>query len=94
MIHADLDEFGAARCAACHIEHNGNSGLAAIGEPLCQSCHADIQSIHPGSTLATATNFETDHPEFRLALVTDPGSGEPERVPGNHSEDGCERLVP
>lgn len=77
----DLDEFGAARCAACHIEHNGNSGLAAIGEPLCQSCHADIQSIHPGSTLATATNFETDHPEFRLALVTNPGSGEPERVP-------------
>jgi hypothetical protein len=81
MVDLELEDHGAARCAACHIEHTGALGLAALGEPLCVSCHANIQSIHPESALAAATNFETDHPEFRLALVTDPGSGEPERVP-------------
>ncbi len=68
------------RCATCHVEHNGNRGLAALDQPLCEGCHSDLSNSHAQTTLADVSDFRREHPEFRLRLVTQPGTGASELV--------------
>jgi predicted CXXCH cytochrome family protein len=67
--HVMLPHLASTRCAQCHAEHNSPSTLQSTDERLCVACHAN-----PGtaSTLAAdsvrVTDFERDHPEFRVTL--------------------------
>jgi hypothetical protein len=74
-IEASPTALNQARCAGCHIEHNGASGLAQIDGPLCESCHANLGDVYGATEIGDASDFRKDHPEFRLFLVSDPGSG-------------------
>ncbi len=68
-VHA-LDEI---ECADCHLEHRGREvSLADQGAVFCVECHADLTDLLPETELANARNFESDHPELRLAIVVDP----------------------
>jgi len=35
-------------CASCHVEHKGRVELAALSDPHCVQCHADLRTKGPG----------------------------------------------
>lgn len=72
---------GGARCADCHVEHSGIDGLTEIDDPLCESCHGNIASVHPDSSIADVSDFGSDHPEFRIELVVDAARRRTESTP-------------
>ncbi len=68
MLHkvSDLKE---ARCASCHKEHNEPSVLVQRDQRECASCHGDLEAHVDGLvSLANATDFALDHPEFKVSL--------------------------
>ena len=72
--HADpvafnLPALGEARCAHCHRDHNGRTGLVRADQALCADCHDGLSGRTAGkSTLGSATDFGSAHPEFKVAL--------------------------
>lgn len=73
--HADTQAHPALaldnqRCASCHKEHNGGTEPTAVAELACFQCHSDIRAFSPKAELANITDFDKDHPPFKLALVT------------------------
>jgi hypothetical protein len=73
----ELDEM---RCTVCHTEHRGVHGLSERQTGSCAPCHARLASLTPASKQAVASNFGTDHPEFRLTILKDPATSARERV--------------
>ena len=68
-----VDELEEASCGGCHLEHRGrDSELADLGSSFCSDCHAETLSMVSATALGSATDFGTDHPPFKLAVVTDP----------------------
>jgi len=62
-----------ADCADCHLEHRGREvNLADLGADFCSDCHSDLSSTIAETELRDASDFGTDHPPFKLALVVDP----------------------
>jgi pSer/pThr/pTyr-binding forkhead associated (FHA) protein len=64
-----------ARCASCHVEHNGLRGLAALGSGLCSECHTDLAALVPDTELGDASDFHSRHPQFRLRLASEAPGG-------------------
>ena len=75
-----FDEFTNRRCASCHMEHRGFQGLAAIEQKACAECHGDLEARGVETQTGSASDFDRDHPQFRLSLVSEPGTGHRERV--------------
>lgn len=65
----DADE---GRCAACHRDHKGPAALKRQDSPLCTDCHRDLKTKHPAAGTVNVTNFQTDHPPFKLSMVVPP----------------------
>jgi hypothetical protein len=86
--HADpvafnLPELGEARCAHCHRDHNGPTGLIRGDQALCSDCHQGLGANTGGaSTLADVADFGHAHPEFKVALPAwdSEGNFTPQRV--------------
>lgn len=86
--HADprkfpLPEIAAARCAHCHRDHNGDSGLVRADQELCSDCHRNLSLRTRGeSKLADVSDFGTNHPQFQVLLPewAADGSFAPRRV--------------
>jgi predicted CXXCH cytochrome family protein len=83
--HADPHLFPATdlsqqSCESCHLEHKGPKQAIRADEAFCTSCHADIHAGAPRSRLLDVGNFSTSHPDFRVQIVDDPGSGTMQRV--------------
>jgi hypothetical protein len=76
-----LEEINTVRCASCHVEHNGETGLLGFGPQMCTSCHANIKAKFTGTTLLNVRGFSKGHPEFRPAVVIDAGARQRARVP-------------
>ena len=73
--HADTQQHPALalenqRCASCHKEHNGGEEPTAVAELACFQCHSDIKAFSPNAELDNITDFDVDHPPFKLALVS------------------------
>ncbi len=66
----DLTE---ARCASCHKDHQGPNPLAHTDQRLCSDCHRDLRERAPKTTLANASDFARDHPQFKPTVSSDPG---------------------
>ncbi len=66
--------FSDSRCASCHREHKGETGLARGDPNQCTDCHGDIRAHAPSSSLVAIADFGTDHPPFRLSLADGSGS--------------------
>jgi predicted CXXCH cytochrome family protein len=60
--HPEATRVAAERCTACHVEHDEPSRLVQTDSRLCARCHDHGD--------AQATDFGTDHPEFRVSLLT------------------------
>jgi predicted CXXCH cytochrome family protein len=71
--------FGKAqeRCTSCHAEHNGNDGLLLTGQSFCADCHQNLSKSWSKTKLANASDFGTDHPEFRPTLTAKPDRVQP-----------------
>jgi len=54
-------------CADCHFEHRGDHGLITPDSRQCSDCHANIQSLIPGSKHPNIETFDK-HPEFLVTL--------------------------
>jgi hypothetical protein len=86
--HADpvkypLPEIAAARCAHCHRDHNGDTGLVRADQELCSDCHRNLsERVHGNTQLADVGDFGTDHPQFKVLIPAWDAQGQyrPERV--------------
>lgn len=83
--HADPQAFKTAtfeevKCARCHKEHNGIEPIVLTDQAFCVSCHGALDQREPKTTLHNATNFGTDHPEFRPSVVVDAASATLSRI--------------
>jgi predicted CXXCH cytochrome family protein len=70
--------FDQKRCGDCHVEHGGQRALVSRDERLCADCHGDLERLKPTTQLANATDFGTDHPEFRLTVQAQTGVSDSE----------------
>lgn len=68
------------RCTSCHEEHAGPGGLSRLEASSCAPCHGQLASLDPAAPDAVATDFDEDHPQFRLTLAADPATKRRERV--------------
>lgn len=73
--HADLTAHPVMaadnyRCAACHKEHVGGEAPIEKASLTCTTCHAELKTVAPETTLMNASDFGADHPQFRPSLVT------------------------
>ena len=75
-----------ARCAQCHMEHNGDSGVITHDSRQCSSCHARMASLQPGATAENVPSFDL-HPQFKISV---PG---PQGTVSRVSLDDQERAV-
>lgn len=61
-------------CTSCHGEHQGPTGSIPSQQALCTDCHENLTEQEPKTTLINASDFGTDHPEFRPSVMTDPAT--------------------
>lgn len=66
-----LPEITQAACQSCHKEHQGPAHIVRNDQQFCADCHIDIESVAKGLDLGRATDFGTDHPEFRPLVMVD-----------------------
>jgi predicted CXXCH cytochrome family protein len=62
-----------ARCATCHLDHQGGFALAqqnkhAVGRD-CADCHGDIKQSYPETKTEAVKDFADAHPNFRVQLA-------------------------
>jgi hypothetical protein len=60
--------FRDTRCAECHRDHKGMQ-MAPRAQEQCADCHRDVKSVAADAKSEKATDFRTEHPEFRLSLM-------------------------
>lgn len=72
--HADpakfnLPQLGNAECRTCHQDHQGPLGMVRTDQRLCADCHRGLKArTQNASAFEDATDFGSDHPEFKIAL--------------------------
>jgi predicted CXXCH cytochrome family protein len=79
----DVALFDKERCAACHFEHKEPATLILRDQRLCTDCHARLDRLKHNAQVENAANFGSDHPEFRLAVMSQnelvaPGQWQPQ----------------
>lgn len=72
--------FEGQRCATCHKEHQGTRGMRMVDAISCEQCHGNLQAHAPQSKLANVSDFERDHPPFRLSMRTGADPGQVQRI--------------
>lgn len=65
----DVDFLIESRCAQCHPEHNGRNALINREDTLCSGCHRDLGEHSVLTEVENASDFEHDHPEFKIRLI-------------------------
>ena len=64
----DHSAFQGQRCATCHKEHQGATGMRTTDAIGCEQCHGNIRKFAPQTTLANISDFGKEHPAFRLSI--------------------------
>ncbi len=58
----------APQCASCHLEHKGETFLAAVPDGQCVQCHGALEAKNPTIPVVTSVHsFTRDHPEFAIS---------------------------
>ena len=68
---ADVALFDTERCAECHFEHKQPATLILRDQRLCTDCHARLDRLKSDAQVENASDFGSDHPEFRLAVLSE-----------------------
>ncbi|TVV72480.1 cytochrome c3 family protein [Sphingomonas solaris] len=58
------------RCVDCHTEHEGATAMPVTEQKFCSDCHADLKARLTDTAILNASDFGTDHPQFRPAVRT------------------------
>ncbi|WP_156678710.1 cytochrome c3 family protein [Sphingomonas profundi] len=58
------------RCVDCHTEHEGATAMPVTAQKFCSDCHAQLKERLTDTTILNASDFGTDHPQFRPAVRT------------------------
>ena len=61
--------FSDTQCTDCHLEHKQPAALVQHDTRLCTDCHADLKRRKSDTRVRDATDFGTDHPEFRVTVL-------------------------
>jgi len=61
-------KFRDTRCAECHRDHKGIA-MTPRAQEQCAACHRDVRGVRANATSEKATDFRTEHPEFRVTLI-------------------------
>lgn len=74
--HADPKRFVFASfedhsCQSCHKEHQGDQAIMQSDQAFCADCHVNLPERAPKSDLREASDFGTNHPQFRPTVVID-----------------------
>jgi hypothetical protein len=62
------------RCVECHTEHEGAGPMQPTAQQFCSNCHSDLSKRLGDTKIADAEDFGKSHPQFRAAVVTQPGA--------------------
>lgn len=62
------------RCVECHTEHEGATAMPVTEQRFCSDCHTGMDKRLTDTTVLNASDFGTDHPQFRPAVMTSPGN--------------------
>jgi len=65
----DASLFKDMQCTSCHLEHKQPAALVQRDPRLCTDCHADLKQHKSNTRVLDATDFGSDHPEFRLTVL-------------------------
>jgi hypothetical protein len=67
------------RCVDCHTEHQGATAMPVTAQKFCSDCHTDLSKRLPDTKILNASDFGSPqgHPQFRPAIMTDPGAPMP-----------------
>jgi len=58
------------QCQGCHTEHKEPGQIVRRDQALCNDCHDDANVVEVEEIgFGTVSDFENDHPEFRLTLL-------------------------
>jgi predicted CXXCH cytochrome family protein len=68
---ADLALFDRERCAQCHFEHKEPATLVLRDQRLCTDCHARMSKLKSNALVENSSDFGSNHPEFRLAVLAE-----------------------
>ena len=58
------------RCVDCHSEHEGATAMPVTAQKFCSDCHAALKDRLTDTAILNASDFGTDHPQFRPAVRT------------------------
>lgn len=72
-VAAAFGKAGPGACVDCHIEHEGAGPMAPTPQAFCTDCHASLNTRLTDTKIGNASDFGTDHPQFRPQVVTAPG---------------------
>jgi len=56
------------RCIDCHIEHQGDT-MPPTPQHFCADCHGDLKQKLTDTALPNVSDFASDHPEFKPAVL-------------------------
>ena len=76
----DRETFQGQRCASCHREHQGLSSMRSIDAIGCEQCHGNIKTYSPRTALGNISDFDKNHPAFRLSIRQGGSSANVQRV--------------
>lgn len=65
------------RCVECHIEHEGAKAMPPTPQRFCADCHDGLDKRLTDTAILNASDFGTDHPQFRPAVLVRPGGPHP-----------------
>lgn len=84
-----LEQIGAAfasafnkppgRCVECHTEHEGEGVMQPTAQQFCADCHDGMDGRLTDTKLENASDFGITHPQFRPAVLVQPGGKNPKR---------------
>ena len=63
------DYFVGDTCQDCHREHNGPEAITRSDQATCTGCHTDLERSGYPSLLLSATDFESNHPDFMISTL-------------------------
>lgn len=65
------------RCVECHTEHEGATAMPVTQQRFCSDCHGGLDKKLSDTKILNVSDFGTDHPQFRPAIMSNPEGPSP-----------------
>ncbi len=85
-IYGNMQNITDNYCQSCHKEHKGPESIVRSDQKFCSDCHGNIEAIANQSNILNATDFGSNHPQFRPTIIIDSLEGRTERISLDNKE--------